>query len=162
MKFKLFITLMFLGLLSACGTQPTDAPASTSTEAPAAQTPAFTDTPSVLDTVTPTDTAPPPTEIPANQGTVTVSFTNDVLPILNSRCRNCHGGDRTEEGLILLSYDEVMLGSNNGLVINPGAADNSLLVELVATQEMPKRGLKLTPPQVQIIIDWVNQGALNN
>jgi len=37
-----------------------------------------------------------------------------------------------------------------------------LLVELVTTQKMPKRGPKLTPPQIQIITDWVNQGALNN
>jgi hypothetical protein len=55
-----------------------------------------------------------------------------------------------------------MAGSENGLVIVPGDAENSLLVELVATQEMPKRGPKLTPPQVQIITDWVNQGALDN
>jgi len=40
---------------------------------------------------------------PVAQG-VTVSFTNDVLPILQSRCVNCHGGDRTEEGLVLKTY----------------------------------------------------------
>ena len=56
----------------------------------------------------------------------------------------------------------LMAGSENGAVIVPGDAANSLLVELVATQEMPKRGPKLTPPQVQIITDWVNQGALDN
>jgi hypothetical protein len=28
--------------------------------------------------------------------------------------------------------------------------------------EMPKRGDKLTPEQVQIISDWVAGGALNN
>ena len=55
-----------------------------------------------------------------------------------------------------------MAGSKNGPVIAAGDADNSLLVELVSTQKMPKRGPKLTPDQVQVIIDWVNQGALNN
>jgi hypothetical protein len=48
------------------------------------------------------------------------------------------------------------------LVVNAGSADNSLLVEQVVSQEMPKRGPKLTPPQVQLIIDWINQGALDN
>jgi hypothetical protein len=75
---------------------------------------------------------------------------------------NCHGGERVEEGLLLRSYAELMSGSDNGPVIIPGDAQNSLLVELVVNQKMPKRGPKLTPPQVQLIIDWVNQGALDN
>jgi len=27
---------------------------------------------------------------------------------------------------------------------------------------MPKRGPKLTPDQVQLVVDWINQGALDN
>jgi hypothetical protein len=75
---------------------------------------------------------------------------------------NCHGGDRTEEGLVLKTHGDLMAGSDNGPVVAPGDAENSLLVELVTTQKMPKRGPKLTPPQIQLITDWVNQGALNN
>ncbi|HEX5809988.1 MAG TPA: hypothetical protein VFY25_15070, partial [Anaerolineales bacterium] len=60
------------------------------------------------------------------------------------------------------THAELMAGSDNGAVIIPGDAANSLLVELVATQKMPKRGPKLTPPQVQLITDWVNQGAPDN
>jgi len=55
-----------------------------------------------------------------------------------------------------------MAGSENGAVVIPGDADNSLLAEQVVSQEMPKRGPKLTPPQVQTILDWINQGALDN
>jgi hypothetical protein len=55
-----------------------------------------------------------------------------------------------------------MAGSDNGAVIIPGNADESLLVDLIVNNEMPKRGPQLTPPQVQLIIDWVNQGALDN
>jgi hypothetical protein len=36
------------------------------------------------------------------------------------------------------------------------------MAEMIVSQKMPKRGPKLTPPQVQTIIDWINQGALNN
>ncbi|HSL43898.1 MAG TPA: c-type cytochrome domain-containing protein, partial [Anaerolineales bacterium] len=84
------------------------------------------------------------------------------MPIIQSRCINCHGGDRTEEGLSMNTHAEIMAGSDNGSVVTPGDAADSLLVELVATQKMPKRGPKLTPPQVQLITDWVNQGALDN
>lgn len=162
MKTKLLVFILIAGLISACGSQPTEAPASPPTEEPVPATLAPTNPPA------PTAEAATPTEVPAGQPTAEpaastgVSFANDILPILNSRCLNCHGGDRTEEGLLVGSYGELMAGSANGPVIVPGDAGGSLLVELVANQKMPKRGPKLTPPQVQLIVDWVNQGALNN
>jgi hypothetical protein len=55
-----------------------------------------------------------------------------------------------------------MSGSENGPVVVPGDADASLLVTLVANGQMPKAGAKLTPDQLQLIADWVNQGALDN
>jgi hypothetical protein len=47
----------------------------------------------------------------------------------------------------LTNYENIMAGSDNGPVVIAGDADNSLLVELIVEQEMPKRGPKLTPPQ---------------
>ena len=166
MTAKLFIILLLIGLLTACGTQPTDAPASTPTEKPATPTQAATDTPAPTDTAIPTNTTvPTDTAIPATQGAsqaATVSFASDIQPLLKSRCGSCHGGSKTEEGLNLLSYETIIKGSDSGPVIIAGAADKSLLVDLVSTQEMPKRGPKLTPPQIQLIVDWVNEGALDN
>lgn len=163
MKTKLLILILLAGLLTACGTQPTQAPASPPTEEPAPATQASANPPAA------TDTTAPPTESPTQEqptaepaGAASISFANDILPILESRCVNCHGGERVEEGLLLRSYAELMAGSDNGPVIVPGDAENSLLVELVVSQKMPKRGPKLTPPQVQLIVDWVNQGALDN
>ena len=151
MKTKFIILILIAGLLSACGSQPTEEPTSPTQAPPAA------------------DTAVPPTEAPSEEPTTepvapagSVSFANDILPILQSRCLNCHGGDRVEEGLIVKSYTDIMAGSDNGPVLIPGDANGSLFVELVVNKEMPKRGPKLTPPQVQLIVDWVNQGALDN
>jgi len=159
MKTRIFILVFLIGLLSACGTSATQTPASQPTEPPAASTQ------TAVNTSAPTETTVPATEAPAtevaSQG-VTVSFANDILPIFNSRCSNCHGGNRTEEGLNLLSYASVLQGSHNGPVIVAGNADGSLLVEQIVSQEMPKRGPKLTPAQTQLIIDWINQGALDN
>ena len=61
----------------------------------------------------------------------------------------------------MLTYAELMAGSDIGPVIMPGDAEHSRLAEMVSTQKVPKRGPKLTPPQVQVIIDWINQGALD-
>jgi hypothetical protein len=164
MYVKIAVSILVLGLLAACGAQATQAPASTPapTEEVALATEAPTEPPAA--TAEPTEAAatePAAVTQPAFAG-ATVSFTNDVFPIIQSRCINCHGGDRTEEGLVLKTHADIMAGSDNGPVVMPGDAPNSLLVELVTNQKMPKRGPKLTPPQVQLITEWVNQGAADN
>ena len=164
---KAAIFILIVGLLTACGSQATNTPASAAqpTQAIAPATEASTNPPLSTDTAAPTDTAIA-TELavatePAAQG-ATVSFTNDILPIIESRCINCHGGQRTEKGLDMKTFDSLMAGSENGPVVMSGDALDSKFVELVANQKMPKRGPKLTPPQVELITEWVNQGALNN
>jgi hypothetical protein len=145
-------------LLVACGTQSaTEAPASVPEPSEPQEAP--------TEAVAPEPTEVPveaPTEAPAEAPTEAVSFANDVFPILDSRCFNCHGGDRISEGLRVGTYEELMAGSENGAVVVPGDPSSSLLVELITNQKMPKRGPKLTPPQVQIISDWVAAGAPNN
>ena len=151
----LTLSLLVSIVLAGCGTQSTPEPVATEAPQSADPQPALTEEPTEAPAVAPTEA---PAEVPAGE----VSFANDIFPILESRCINCHGGERIQEGLVMLSYDELLAGSDNGPVIVPGDAANSLLVELVANQKMPKRGPKLTPPQVQIITDWVAAGAPNN
>jgi mono/diheme cytochrome c family protein len=156
-------------ILAGCGTQ--SAPEPVATKAPQSADPQPVSSPQGAPTemaeLAPTEgptkaLAEAPTEAPAEAPATAVSFANDVMPIIQSRCINCHGGDRIEEGLLMRSYDELLAGSDNGPVIVPGDIANSLLVELVTNQKMPKRGPKLTPPQVQIITEWVAAGAPNN
>lgn len=100
--------------------------------------------------------APTETVIPG------VSFANDVLPIIKGRCTNCHGGQELEEGLDLTSYAGLMAGSDNGPVLIPGDASNSSFIQLLLENKMPKRGPKLKPEQIQLLTDWVNEGAREN
>jgi len=149
MKNRKFLTQLTLSLFASmilvgCGTQTSTKPATTQASQKTNPEPA-----SVTEA---------PTEAPAT----TVSFANDVLPIIQSRCVNCHGGQRIEKGLLMNTYDEIMAGSDNGPVVIPGDVEGSLLVELVTANKMPKRGPKLTPQQIQVITDWVAAGALNN
>ena len=154
---KIILFILIVGVLSACGTQPANPSTSQPPEEVRPVTEAPMDPPS--DTTAPTE--PAAATQPAVEG-APVSFTSDILPIFESRCINCHGGDKTQEGLDLKTHAALMSGSDNGSVVTPGDAANSLLVELVVSQKMPKRGPKLTPPQVQLITNWVNQGALDN
>jgi mono/diheme cytochrome c family protein len=161
MKVKFVVLLLLAGVLSACASPATNTPASQPTQAPALATEAPATAPAAA-----TDTSAPAVENTPTAGTTasgaSVSFANDILPMLQSRCVNCHGGQRTEHELNLNSYAGVMAGSENGPVVTPGDAANSPMAELVANGKMPKRGPKLTPAQVQLIVDWINQGAQNN
>ena len=159
--FKFAILLLIAGLLSACGSQAAETPVSQPTQEVAAPTEAPTQTLAATDTSAPATEAPAATE-PAVAAGATVSFANEILPIIQSRCINCHGGDKIEEGLSMNTHAEIMAGSENGAILVPGDAASSLIIEMVASGDMPKRGPKLTPPQVQLIADWINQGALDN
>ena len=161
MKAKFVVLLLLAGVLSACASTATNTPASQPTEAPVQATEAPTNAPAAA-----TDTSAPAVEDTPTAGTTasgaTVSFANDILPLLDSRCVNCHGGQKTEKELNLTSYEGVMAGSEDGPAVIPGDAANSPMAEMVVNGKMPKRGPKLTPDQVQLIVDWINQGALNN
>lgn len=150
---------------------PTETPAEVATpleEATTEPAPAPTDTPTPEPT--PTEPAASPTGEPAPAAAEPgqVSFSQDVLPILEQRCFKCHGGQdengeiRTEEGLTLTNYDDIMAGSWNGPVIEPGNVEDSFLIEQITTGEMPKKEPHLLPAQIRAITDWVAAGAPNN
>jgi len=103
-------------------------------------------------------------ETPASDAAATgdltdVNFNDDILPIFTQHCAECHGEDDPEEGLILTNYKDAMAGSFYGAVIKPGAPDDSYLVELVSTGQMPKRGPDLTPQEIATIVAWIEAGA---
>jgi mono/diheme cytochrome c family protein len=91
-----------------------------------------------------------------------VSFSSDVLPVLEARCQRCHGPGRAEVDLRLDSYDDVLAGSSNGSVVVPGSADTSYLVDLIKSGAMPFGAAKLPEAEIQTIVNWVNAGALDN
>jgi menaquinol-cytochrome c reductase cytochrome b/c subunit len=89
------------------------------------------------------------------------AFSTGVVPILQASCTVCHG---TMGGWTATSYSSVMTSGDGGPVVIPGDAVNSLLVQkLKGTQQngsvMPPTG-KLSDAQIQVIIDWINAGAL--
>ena len=127
---------------------PTVTPMPPATSAPGADTSASE--------LSPTAT-PAPTVDLAN-----VSFQNHVLPIFEQHCTKCHGGEKPEQGLVLESYADVMAGSMNGPVIEPGNVKDSYLIEMVTSGKMPKKGPKLTSAEIEIITAWVEAGAPDN
>jgi uncharacterized membrane protein len=156
----LLSAFLLIVILAACGG---NAPASTADLEPAAPTQAEstpTDVPAATEeTVSATEE---PAAAESEASTAAVSYANDVYPVIEAKCIKCHGVESKKEGLDMLTYDNLMKGSRNGAVVAPGDANNSLFVQLIVEGEMPNRGAKVTPEELQLIIDWVNQGALNN
>lgn len=96
-----------------------------------------------------------------------VSYSADVAPIFKNSCVSCHGavkdGEKVVEyGLDLTSAKGALAGSEYGPVIEPGDPDNSYLVELVESGDMPKDGDPLTPEQIELIRNWIAEGAKDN
>ena len=87
------------------------------------------------------------------------------MPILENRCVNCHGSDGGWDGS---SYELVMTTGDHSPVVIPGDVENSLLAQkLVGTHEegdlMPPPPLrKLNDELIQIILDWIAAGAMDN
>jgi cytochrome c5 len=158
---QLTLLLMAAAVLSACGSQPTAAPAS------AAQ--AVTSVPTQTEaTTSPASTSTP---VEASSGALagaaapadgTASFSKDVLPLFQTTCVSCHGGERTSSALDLKTYASLMAGSQHGAMVVPGDAANSVLVQKIQAGKMPKRGTKWTSDQLQVLVDWINAGAQNN
>ena len=98
-----------------------------------------------------------------------VSFKEDILPLFRERCQQCHrqrARKDPEARLDLSSYKGTMRGSRNGKVIDPGWGKASpifwrISVDQIGTR-MPPWGDRLSAEQIQLIIDWINQGAKDN
>jgi mono/diheme cytochrome c family protein len=99
----------------------------------------------------------------AGQAEPKVDFTRDVRPILEAKCFACHGAKHSKGGLRLDVKQQALLGGDSGQVIKSGHANESLLLQLVSGADpkkvMPPAGPRLTPAQVKVLRDWIDQGA---
>ena len=91
-----------------------------------------------------------------------VSYSQQVSPIFQSACGECHGGDEPALGLDLTSYEAAMEGSDYGSVIEAGDADGSLLIDMIVAEEMPIDADPLSEEEIEVIRSWIDAGAENN
>jgi hypothetical protein len=100
----------------------------------------------------------------------TVSFRQDVKPILDKYCVECHAdnGEGVEaSGFRVDSYDAVMKGTNLGPVVVAGDSASSSLYRLVAGKvdpsiQMPHGKQSLSEAEVMTVERWIDQGAKDN
>jgi uncharacterized membrane protein len=92
-------------------------------------------------------------------------FAKHVYSVLDTKCVSCHGTNKEQGGLRLDSYESLMAGGNDGIVIAPRNPDGSLLLKKVTLPPsdphfMPAEGrTPLTPDEIARIRAWVLAGA---
>ncbi len=96
----------------------------------------------------------------------TVSYKDDIEPILTASCAlaGCHvaGG---AAGLDLSKYNTFKDGGNSGAAFVADDGGGSLVVKRIdgsQPPQMPPIGNPLDQDQIQLFIDWINEGAENN
>jgi hypothetical protein len=91
-----------------------------------------------------------------------IDFNRDVRPILSNNCYQCHGPDeKVRKAKLRLDTKDGALAA----VIVPGKPESSELVKRAgstdpdAVMPPPKTGKKLGPREVEILTQWVKEGA---
>lgn len=92
-------------------------------------------------------------------------FVTSVAPILERRCMGCHTpGEDMEGGLDMTSMRGLLAGGESGPVLVPGNPEASVLFTSTTgehpTLRMPKTGRRLTPEQIEILRQWITDGAV--
>ena len=99
-----------------------------------------------------------------------ISYRADVQPILKQYCLECHadGGDGyAKSGLLMTSHESLMKGTKYGAIVKPGDGLGSVLIQLVEGRadpsiKMPHGKAALPKEQIEVLKQWVVQGAKNN
>ena len=99
----------------------------------------------------------------------TVSFSNDVFPLIKRRCLPCHAADSENPSEFYMeTFPDIMKGGKHGTPIVPKKGDESILVQKLKPappfgEQMPlMTKKKLTDEEIDIFKKWIDQGAKKN
>jgi len=101
-------------------------------------------------------------EASASKGTV--SFINDVAPLLKENCFGCHDAKKRKGKFDMSSYESFRKGGDKEDPVSPGKPDESLLMDRLTAKDNsrmpPKEAGDLLPKEkVAVIEKWIAEGA---
>jgi len=99
-----------------------------------------------------------------------VSYSKEVSPFLQKYCVTCHNSDDTHPSeLYMDTYELLMKGGKHGKAVIAGNAKESLLYEKTGSEPPfgkvmppPKKKVRPTPEQLEMLRLWIDQGAKKN
>ncbi len=98
---------------------------------------------------------------PQDGGAKQVDFAHQILPVLRKHCGGCHAGDQKKGGLSMNTRAALLEGSESGEVVEPGDAEHSRLIEVIASTDdgewMPPEGPRVPAEDVALLRRWIDQ-----
>jgi len=87
--------------------------------------------------------------------TSNVTYTDDVLPVMEQNCYVCHAANVNQGGITLEGYDALKVYVDNGRLLGAINHDSGF-------SPMPQNAPKLPDCAISKIQAWVDDGAPNN
>jgi WD40 repeat protein/mono/diheme cytochrome c family protein len=96
-----------------------------------------------------------------------VSYWNEVRPIFQVHCQGCHQPAKSSGEYVMTSFDSLLAGGESGeQAIAPSDPESSYLVAQITPVDglaaMPQDQSALSLEQVDLIVRWIAQGALDD
>ena len=93
-----------------------------------------------------------------------IVFKDDVLPLLQDYCIDCHGPDKQKSGFRVDRRVHLLKGGDSGLsAMIPGKPEKSYLVEVIKSNDpeisMPPKGDRLFEDEIELLEQWIAEGA---
>ena len=87
--------------------------------------------------------------------TTDMSYTNDILPIIQMDCYECHSSAANFGNVTLEGYNKISTYVNNGKLVG-------VIKHEPGFSPMPKNRAQILQCEIEKIEEWIAQGALNN
>jgi len=96
------------------------------------------------------------------------AYTDIIQPLLQNKCYTCHGANKQKGKLRMDQTNLLMKGGKDGIVIEPGKADQSELIKRILLEKAddhhmpPKEKPQLTEKEIALLHWWIASGASFN
>lgn len=96
-----------------------------------------------------------------------VSFFKQIRPIFQAKCHGCHQPAKAGGEYVMTSFDKLLSGGESETAsVVAGKPDESYLLELITPTdgeaEMPRGGKPLNDVDIELIRQWIVEGAKND
>lgn len=93
-----------------------------------------------------------------------IDYSTQVKPILNKKCISCHGGVKKNGGISFLFREELLTAGESGkMAVVPGRPGQSEVIRRITHTDpevrMPPEGDPLNEEEINILTQWIDQGA---
>src|SRR5439155_5072570 len=82
----------------------------------------------------------------------------EVQAFFQSRCIECHAGQKPKAKLDLSNFEGVVRGSSSGPVVLPGQPDKSRIWQMIQQNKMPPKK-PLTEAERRLVHRWIETGS---